>query len=77
MTIEVWWPRLRTETRQWLAANNGDAVPPLIVEEIAAQGGPAAVDTWWVDVDGSPGRGMPDDAVDWIEAAANGEVEGA
>lgn len=76
MTIEAWWLRLRPETREWLVANNGDAVPLLIVEEIAGQGGPTVTDTWWVDVDGSAGRGMPDDAVDWIEEAANNEVEG-
>ena len=35
MTIEAWWPRLRPETRQWLIANNGDAVTPAIAEEIA------------------------------------------
>lgn len=77
MPIEVWWPRLRTETREWLIAHNGDAVPPLIVEEIAAQGGLAVTDAWWADVDGSPGHGMPDEAVDWIEEAANDDVEGA
>ena len=77
MTIEVWWPRLRTATRDWLIANNGDAVPPLIVEEIVGQGGPAGTDAWWAEVEGSPGRGMPDEAVDWIEEAANDEVDGA
>ena len=77
MLIEAWWPRLRRETRQWLMANNGDAVPPVVLDEIAAVGGPAATDEWWARLDGSPGRCMPDDAVDWIEAAANDEVEGA
>ena len=64
MTIDAWWPRLRTETREWLSANNGDAVPHLIVEEIAGQGGPAVSDAWWADMEGSLGRGMPDEAVD-------------
>lgn len=40
MTIQAWWPRLRPETREWLIANNGDVVPPVVVEEIAAQDGP-------------------------------------
>lgn len=44
MIIEAWWPQLRPATRQWLIANNGEAVPPLIVDEIAAVGGPAATD---------------------------------
>jgi len=76
MIIE-WWPLLRLETRLWLIANNGDAVPPQIVEEIVAAGGPAAADAWWADLDDSPCRCMPDDAVDWIEEAANDEAEGA
>ena len=75
MTIAEWWPRLRPETRQFLIANNGDAVPLPMVDEIAAAGGPAVSDAWWADLDGSPGRCMPDDAVDWIEEAANNEVE--
>lgn len=77
MTIEAWWPRLRPETREWLIANNGDAVSPLIVDEIAAKGGPAVTDAWWAELDGSSGRGMPDEAVDWIEEAANDERQGA
>ena len=76
LTIEMWWPRLRAESRQWLIANNGDVVPPLIIEEVAAEGGPAVTDAWWADSDGSPGRVMPDEAVDWIEAAANDEEQG-
>lgn len=33
MTVERWWPKLRPETREWLIANNGDAVPVEIVDE--------------------------------------------
>ena len=77
MTIDAWWPRLRPESRQWLIVNNGDAVPTQIVDEIATIGGPAAADAWWSSVEDAAGHGMPDDAVDWIEAAANRELEGA
>ena len=76
MTIEMWWPRLRPDSRQWLMAHNGDVVPRLIIEEVAAEGGPAVTDTWWADADVSPGRVMPDEAIDWIEAAANEEEQG-
>ena len=76
MSIEAWWPQLRPETRAWLTANNGDAVPSVIAEEIAALGGPAIADAWWSDAEGASGRNMPDDAVDWIEEAANEEVSG-
>lgn len=76
MSIQAWWPQLRPETQQWLTSNNGDAVPPLILDEIASVGGPAAGDPWWDEADGSPGPCMPDDAVDWVEEVANEEVDG-
>jgi hypothetical protein len=74
MTIDVWWPRLRAETRQWLMANNGDAVPAPVMAEIEAASGPARSDPWWSEQDGSAGRCMPDEATDWIEQAANAET---
>lgn len=73
MTIDQWWPRLSAETREQLAANNGDIVPAALKAEIEEVGGPAASDPWWEEQDGSDGRCMPDEAVDWIEAWANGE----
>ncbi|HVN11304.1 MAG TPA: hypothetical protein VMT69_04370 [Kineosporiaceae bacterium] len=73
MTIELWWPRLRPETRQWLIANNGDTVPDSVMSEIEAAGGPARSDPWWSEQEGSAGRCMPDEAVDWIEEIANEE----
>lgn len=73
MTIELWWPQLPPGTREWLMANNGDAVPATLVAEIEAAGGPAASDPWWSEQEGSTGRCMPDDAIDWIEEAANAE----
>ena len=73
MSIEVWWPGLRPGTRDWLIANNGDVVPPPIVDEIAEAGGPARTDDWWVSQEGSTGAHMPDVATDWIEEVANDE----
>ncbi len=77
MSIEAWWPRLRPETREWLVSNNGDVVPQPVVDEIAAVGGPGGTSAWWTDLDGSAGRSMPDEAIDWIEEVANDEVPGA
>ena len=77
MLIDAWWPLLRPETREWLRANNGDAASLVIVEEIAAVGGPTATDLWWADLDGSGGWCMPDDAVDWIEEVSNDEGHGS
>lgn len=74
MTVERWWPKLRPETREWLIANNGDAVPVEIVDEIAAAGGPGPEDSWWALDESPSGPVMPDSAVDWIEEVANKEI---
>ncbi len=62
MSIEVWWPRIRRESRNWLVEHNGDAVRGDIAEEIVKVGG---------EITGSY---LSDDAVDWVESVANGEV---
>ena len=54
MNVERWWLKLRPGTREWLIANNGDAVPIWIVDEIAAAGGPGPDDSWWAR-DENPG----------------------
>jgi hypothetical protein len=74
MTVERWWPKLRPETREWLIANNGDAVPVEIVDEIVAAGGPAPEDSWWARAENPSGPVMPDSAIDWIEEVANQEI---
>ena len=69
MDIELWWPRLTPSTREWLMQNNGDTVPPEVVEEIARAGGEVATDS---DSEQS-GVYLSDDDVDWIETVANEE----
>lgn len=61
MSIEVWWQKISHGSRDWLVANNGDAVRDDIVAEIRRAGGDVA------------GAYLPDEAVDWVEAIANGE----
>jgi len=73
MSVGDWWPKLRPETREWLIANNGDAVPGPLVDEIVAVGGPMREDPWWILDENPEGPVMPDSAVDWIEEVANGE----
>jgi len=73
MPIEQWWPKLRPQTRDWLIANNGDAVPPAVMTDIAEAGGPATSDAWWVTGDDVTDPVMPDEAIDWIEETANEE----
>ncbi|MCI0142834.1 hypothetical protein KNN17_14750 [Arthrobacter bambusae] len=74
MSIEHWWSKLKPSTRKWLIENNGDAVPPEVVVEITQAGGPIASDAWWVGRSGPSGFHFSDEAVDWIEAVANGEM---
>lgn len=73
MPIAQWWPKLQQQTRDWLIANNGDAVTASVVAEIVEAGGPAAFDTWWVVDEDANGPVMPDEAIDWIEETANAE----
>lgn len=61
LSIEVWWPKIRPESRQWLLENNGDAVPRDLVQEIVQAAGQIT------------GSYLSDEAVDWVEALANGE----
>ena len=72
--MEDWWPRLSQESRDWLIANNGDAVPASVTEEITLAGGSLATDAWWVGQNGPTRFYQSDEAVDWIDEVANGEV---
>ncbi len=73
MSIADWWPKLQPSTRDWLIANNGDAVPAAMVVEITEAVGPDTSDEW-VGQDGPAGLYLSDAAVDWIEAVANEET---
>ena len=75
--MEMWWPRLRQETRDWLIANNGDAVPTSVIEDITRAGGSIVSDAWWVGENGPAGFYLSDAAIDWIEEVANGETPAA
>lgn len=74
MSIEHWWPQLNPSTQKWLIENNGDVLPGPVLAEIAAAGGPATTDSWWPEQPDTNGMSLPDEAVDWIEAMANGEA---
>jgi hypothetical protein len=72
MGNEQWWSRLEPATREWLIANNGDAVPERVATEVTAAGGPVAMEPTCGD-DTEPGLLYPDEIVDWIEEIANAE----
>ena len=74
MSIEHWWPKLKPSTQKWLIENNGDVVSPDVVAEITQVGGVITADAWWVGESGPSGFYLSDEAVDWVEAVANGEV---
>lgn len=74
MSIDVWWPKLRQESREYLIANNGDAGPPDLVVEIAQAGGVTTTDAWWVGHSGPTGFYLSDEAIDWIDEVASGET---
>ena len=73
MDIDDWWDELEAETRQWLIDNNGDVVPPEVIQEILDAGGSLTDGAGWVGERTITGFFLSDEAVDWIEAKANEE----
>ncbi len=73
MSIEQWWPRLTPETRGWLIEHNGEALPTDVLNELARVGAEMTREAWWVGEHRPDGLHLSDDAVDWIDAVANGE----
>ncbi len=73
MRIQDWWPLLNSSTQQWLINNNGDIVPPGILDQIMAVAGQTTTDRSLVGRDGREGFTLSDDAIDWIEQTANDE----
>lgn len=71
MGNEQWWSKLEPTTREWLIANNGDAVTERVATEVAAAGGPVAVEQAGEGT--QPGWFYPDEVVDWVEEIANDE----
>lgn len=73
MDIAEWWPLLDPAAQDWLIENNGDAVRADVLVQITAVAGPAEDGASWVGGDGPDGFTLSDEAVDWVEASANGE----
>jgi len=71
--IQDWWPRVDEPTRQWLRDNNGDVVPPDVLARITAVAGDDTAGAPWAGGSGPDGFLLSDEAVDWIEEAANDE----
>ena len=71
-TIES-WPNLDADARAWLIEHNGEAIAADVMIKIAAAGGDVASNAWWIGEQNPEGIYLSDEAVDWIEATANGE----
>lgn len=74
MNIENWWPLLNFSTRQWLIDNNGDVVPPSILDQITAVAGHPTAEASWIADSTAKEFFLSDQAIDWIEEAANDEI---
>lgn len=74
--IDQWWPQLSPNTRTWLIDNNGDVVPPAILQEIEDAGGTPSEDAWWFGSweGAEAGFLLSDSGIDWIESFGNGEL---
>jgi len=75
MRIEEWWPKLDPATQDWLIANNGDVVPATVLGQIAEVGGDVTPDSTSTCDNVPGGVLLSDAAVNWIEEAANQEVD--
>ena len=76
MRIENWWPLLDSSTQDWLINNNGDVVPPSVLDQITSVAGKPTANASWVGDQRREGFSLSDEAVDWIEKTANGEASG-
>ena len=61
-------------TQQWLINNNGDVVPPSILDQITAVAGVPTTDASLVGENAPEGFFLSDEAIDWIEEMGNDEV---
>ena len=74
MEISEWWPRLDVKPQHRLIDNNGDVVPPAVLDKINQAGGEVASEASPIAGDeGQGGLVLPDCDVDWIEQVANEE----
>jgi hypothetical protein len=75
MRIETWWPRLTDESRNWLIDHNGEPLDASVQRDIFDVNDGNTDPSWWAgeSIDGV--SELTDDAIDWIEAVANGEEQ--
>jgi hypothetical protein len=73
--IAHWWPKLSSQSREWLVEHNGEPLEGPVGADIASVHDNGTLDHRWfvrISDDGRPTQ-LSDSAVDWIEAVANEE----
>ena len=67
------WPHLRTSSRSWLMAHNGEPLPEDLIAELLSVTGGEPSAQWWTGPSVEGETQLTDEAVDWIETVANDE----
>lgn len=73
MDMSQVWPRLATTTQTWLVEHNGEPLPDDILDEILTVTAGQRDPRWWAGDSHGGETQLTDEAVDWIDATANGE----
>jgi hypothetical protein len=75
MDISEWWPKLPDSTRAWLIEHNGESLPDDVVRDVMAVNAHRTDPLWWAGESQDGQSQLTDQAIDWIESAANDEAE--
>jgi hypothetical protein len=75
MRIETWWPRLTDESQNWLIDHNGEPLDASVRRDIFDVNEGKTDPSWWTGESTDGVSELTDDAIDWIEAVANGEEQ--
>jgi hypothetical protein len=70
MNISRWWGQLDSDTQTWLIEHNGEPLSPEVEKALRDTD---IDDSSWAEPS-SDGVALADEAIDWIEAVANGET---
>ncbi|WP_245673009.1 hypothetical protein [Aldersonia kunmingensis] len=72
MRIDAWWPRLTDESRNWLMDHNGEPLDPSVKRDVLDVNDGNVDPSWWAGESTEGQSELTDEAIDWIEAVANG-----
>lgn len=75
MDLPQIWPLLSISSRSWLIEHNGEPIPDDVIAEILSVTGGEQDAQWWAGPSVEGQTQLTDEAVDWIETAANDDEE--